>query len=88
MTVYHITRPLDTRPLYPVFTLHFRSWKEYSEYVGYPERTCQRYAVKEEDYKTFCGRFVTCPASADQFKKELDSGQRGNRPKKVSFDQS
>jgi hypothetical protein len=63
------------------------SGKEYSERVGYPERTCQRYAVKGEDYKQFCGRLVSCPDSADQFKRELDSGERGNRPKKaVKFD--
>ena len=61
------------------------SGKEYSKRVGYPERTCQRYAVKGEDYKTFCGRLVTCTDSADQLKKELDSGKRGNRPKKTPW---
>ena len=60
---------------------NFGSWWEYAEYTGCPERTCQRYAVKGEDYKLFCGKFVSCQASADQFKRELDYGKRGNRPK-------
>lgn len=59
----------------------FTSCSEYAAYTGYPERTCQRYAVKGEDYKVFCGRFVSCQASADQFKQELDEGLRGNRPR-------
>ena len=63
----------------------FGSWQEYSKYVGRPDRTCRRHAVKGEDYKTFCGRFVSCQGSADQFKRELDSGKRG-RPRKVKFD--
>lgn len=63
----------------------FGSWREYSEDVGHPESTCQRHAVKGEDYKTFRGRFVSCQDSADQFKRELDSGKRGNRPKKLGI---
>ena len=55
----------------------FGSWKEYSKYVGHPDRTCRRHAVKGEDYKTFCGRFVSCQGSADQFKLELDSDKLG-----------
>lgn len=60
----------------------FKSRAEYVEYVGYPDRKCRRYGVKGEDYKVFNGRFVSCQASADQFKRELDAGIRGNRPKK------
>jgi hypothetical protein len=57
----------------------FYSWGGYAEYVGYPPRTCQRYAVKGQDYKCFRGRFAACPDSADQFRFELDHGLRGNR---------
>jgi hypothetical protein len=64
----------------------FKSWDEYAEYVGYSERTCRRYAIKGEDYNLFNGRFVSCQASADQFKQELDAGKRGNRPKKWMTD--
>ena len=63
----------------------FGAWKEYSEYVGIPERTCRRHAVKGEDYKTFCGRFVTCQGSADQFKRELDTDKPG-RDRQVKYD--
>lgn len=60
----------------------FGSWSEYSEHLGYPERTVQRYAIPGEDFKKFCKCILACQSSADQFKKELDAGIRGNRPKK------
>ena len=59
----------------------FGSWSEYAEYVEHPERTCQRYAKKGKDYRVFNGRFVTCQASADQFKRELDWGLRVTGPR-------
>jgi hypothetical protein len=57
------------------------SWRSYAEYVQYSERTCQRYAVKGQDYQVFCGRMVSCQGSADRFRYELDHGLRGNRPR-------
>jgi hypothetical protein len=62
-----------------------RSWSGYSKRIGYPERTLQRYTKKGEDYEMFAGSFVACTNSADQCKKELDSGKRGNRPKKLGI---
>ena len=56
-------------------------WPGYSDYTGIPKRTCQKYTIKNEDYELIRGNLVAVPSSADQFKKEMEFGLRGNRPK-------
>lgn len=55
-------------------------WNGYSEYTDIKERTCQKYAVPNEDYEVICGCLVSCQNSADQFRLEMEAGLRDNRP--------